>query len=236
MIVKVGYEKVGEIRGIPLNVNMKVCCHWIIVGGSGSGKSCLVLYVLNAVLTHSIALYIADFKGSGDYIGLSKKTADFGNSVALIDEFYDRFQEIKQNQTGEHILLIIDEYAGMLVWLEGIDKKKAADIKNKIAEILMLGRELPGGGSAWVWIVCQRADAAYFSHGARDNFMISICLGKVSKETKGMLFPGEDFPEDYEPKTGCGVILEDGKPLRTFEVPYFEKSRLKTLLRKKSGA
>lgn len=115
MIVKVGYEKVGEIRGIPLNVNMKVCCHWLIVGGSGSGKSCLVLYVLNAILTHSMPLYIADFKGSGDYIGLSKKTADFGNSVALIDEFYDRFQEIKRNQTGEHILLIIDEYAGMLV-------------------------------------------------------------------------------------------------------------------------
>lgn len=235
MVVRIGFERIEGISGIPLEVDINTCCHWIIVGGSGSGKSCFVLYVLNALLMQPICLYIADFKGSGDYTGLSTKTSNFGDSVALVDEFYDRFQKIKRNQTGEHIMLIIDEYAGMLVWLESIDKKKAADIKNKIAEILMLGRELPYGGSAWVWIVCQRADAAYFSHGARDNFMISICMGKISKETKGMLFPGEDFPEDYEPKTGCGVILEDGKPLRIFDVPYFEKSRLKSLLRKKYG-
>lgn len=236
MAVRVGFEKIDNAGEIRLEVNIKTACHWIICGGSGSGKSYFILYALNSILNSRISLYLADFKGSGDYIGLSDKYAEFGEITAFIDEFYSRYTEIKENQTGEHIMLIFDEYAGYLVWLEGHDKKKAAEIKNKISEILMLGRELPGGGSAWVWIVCQRADSTYFSHGARDNFMVSVGMGRLSKESKAMLFPGEDFPLLYSPETGCGVILEDGKPMRIFRVPRFDKNRLKLLLQKKSGA
>lgn len=236
MTVRVGFEIIKNVKGIRLEVNMKTACHWIICGGSGSGKSYFILYALNSILNDQIILYLADFKGSGDYIGLSDKYAEFGEITAFIEDFYSKYIEIKENQTGEHIMLIFDEYAGFLVWLEGNDKKKAAEIKNKISEILMLGRELPGGGSAWIWIVCQRADSTYFAHGARDNFMVSVGMGRLSKESKTMLFPGEDFPPQYSPETGCGVILEDGKPLRIFEVPNFDKKRVKSLLEKKSGA
>ena len=103
-----------------------------------------------------------------------------------------------------------------------------------MAEILMQGRSLPGGGSAWFWCVCQRADSTYFSHGARDNYMVSIGMGRLSKESKGMLFPGEEIPEDYTPCTGRGLILEDGKNLRIFQVPQIDKTRLKRLLLKKA--
>jgi len=237
MTVRVGFVLVPECPGgeIPLDISLKSSCHWLIVGGSGSGKSVLLLYALNSVLNCHIRLFIADFKGSSDFVGLTSDYAEFEDCVDLIEKFYSCYQNIKQNKTGERILLIFDEYAGFLVWLEGHDKKKSIDIKNKVAEILMQGRSLPGGGSAWVWCVCQRADSTYFSHGARDNYMVSIGMGRLSKESKGMLFPGEEISDDYIPTTGKGLILEDGKELKIFQVPKIDKDRLKKLLLKKAG-
>lgn len=82
-------------------------------------KCCFLLYVLNSLSKLLIRPYIADYKVSGDL------TADLGDSVALIDKFYYKFLEIKTSRTNEHILLIVDEYAGMPVWLEGNDKNQA---------------------------------------------------------------------------------------------------------------
>ena len=235
MEVRIGFE-VTEFQGVllPLEVSLEKSCHWLICGGSGSGKSVLLLYALNSLLNAPICLYLADFKGSGDFIGLTDKYTEFGDCVRLVEDFYNHYQNIKQNKTGERILLVCDEFSAFLVWLESVDKKRATDIKNKIAEILMTGRLLPGDGSAWLWCVCQRADSTYFSHGARDNYMVSIGMGRLSKESKGMLFPGEEIPEDYIPCTGRGLILEDGKNLRIFQVPQINKTRLKRLLLKKA--
>ncbi len=235
MIVKIGNLLVSGCPGvfIPLGISLEKSCHWLIVGGSGSGKSVLLLYALYGLSDSAIKIFIGDFKGSGDFIGLTSNYAEFDACVDLIEEFYTYYQDIKQNKTGEKILLVFDEYAGFLIWLEGQDKKKATEIKNKIAEILMQGRSLPGGGSAWLWCVCQRADSTYFSHGARDNYMVSIGMGRLSKESKSMLFPGEEIPEDYFPATGKGLILENGQELRIFQVPQIDKTRLKKLLLKK---
>lgn len=236
MLIKIGFE-VTEFQGVflPLEISLEKSCHWLITGGSGSGKSILLLYALNSLLNAPISLYIADYKGSGDFKGLTDKYAEFGDCVRLVEDFYSHYQNIKQNKTGERILLVFDEFPSFLIWLEGDkDKKKATEIKNKVSEILMTGRLLPGNGSAWLWCVCQRADSTYFSNGSRTNYMISIGMGRLSKESKGMLFPGEEIPEDYVPCTGRGLILEDGKPLRVFQVPQIDKVRLKKLLLRKA--
>ena len=235
MKVRIGFE-VTEFQGVllPLEIFLEKSSHWLITGGSGSGKSVLLLYALNSVLNAPICLYIGSFKGEDSFLGITENYAEFGACVDLVENFYSRYQEIKQNRTNDRILLVFDEWAGFLIWLEGTDKKKATEIKNKMAEILMQGRSLPGGGSAWFWCVCQRADSTYFSHGARDNYMVSIGMGRLSKESKGMLFPGEEIPEDYTPCTGRGLILEDGKNLRIFQVPQIDKTRLKRLLLKKA--
>lgn len=59
-------------------------------------------------------------------------------------------------------------------------EKRAADVMNAVSEILMLGRGLHYG----IWIVTQRADAALFANGSRDNFMCILALGRLSKEQK----------------------------------------------------
>ena len=233
--IEIGYEQVDGIY-LPLTVSLSSHCHWLIVGGSGSGKSVFIQYVLNSVLDMPVELHIGDFKGSGDFSSLSPFYAEFEACIGLIEAFYARYQEIKLHKTGEHILLVFDEYAGFLVWLESKDKKKAAEIKGKIAEILMQGRALSGGGSAWFWCVCQRADSGYFSNGARENFMVSIGFSNLSKESKVMLgFHAEDIPEDYKPATGKALLSVDGRELTVLQVPKIDISRLKLLLTKKAA-
>ena len=106
------------------------------------------------------------------------------------------------------MLLLYDEFPSSLNYFGGIDKrdktKKATDISNAVAEILMLGRGINCG----VWIVTQRADASLFANGSRDSFMVFLGLGRMSKEQKGMIFAGEEVPNRvYQRGEGC--ILAD---------------------------
>lgn len=59
----------------------------------------------------------------------------------------------------------------------------------------------------------QRADASLFSNGARDNFMIIVGLGRMSREQKGMIFSGEDLPDKIYHQ-GEGMLLADGQALK----------------------
>lgn len=188
------------------------------------------MYILSQLLNMPLKLYIGDFKGSGDFYGLTPQYAEFEAITELIEAFYDHYQNIKKKQTGEKILLIIDEYAGYITFLESNDKKKCTAIKGKIAEMLMQGRALRGGGSAWIWCVCQRCDSTYFDK-CRENFMLRIGFSNMSSESRRMMgFLTEDIPENYEPMTGKALLSVDGKPLRVLQVPKIDVIRLKKLL------
>ena len=126
------------------------------------------------------------------------------------------------------MILIIDEYPAYILRLEGLDKKKAQEVKNMISEMLMQGRALPGGGSAAVWILAQRADAEYFPKGARLNFKVVVALGQLDTQSRTMLFPGEELP-DYPIQQGLGVIWVDGQPIRIVKVPLLPVEMKKIL-------
>ena len=96
--------------------------------------------------------------------------------------------------------------------------KKANDILGAVAEILMLGRGLGFG----FWCVTQRADSSLFANGARDNFMVVIGLGRMSKEQKGMVFAGQDIPDDIIFRAGEGMILADGKEIEQVKYPLIK--------------
>ena len=78
----------------------------------------------------------------------------------------------------------------------------------------MLGRGISFG----IWIVTQRADSSLFSNGARDNFMIVLGLGRMSKEQKGMVFSEEDIPDKIYHQ-GEGILLADGYPIQEVTFP-----------------
>ena len=233
MMIKVGF--VGEEgRYVPFALDLKTHSNWALTGKSGSGKSALLAYAIYSVLEHDgIDVYMGDPKNSGDFEGITEYYSA-GEAVAdMVEAVYERYLQAKINKSGERILLVIDEYPSFILNLENRDKKRAAVIKNMIAELLMQGRSIPGGGSVAVWLAAQRMDSEYLPKGSRLNFMVLISLGRLDAQSKTMLFPGEELPE-YKPTTGTGLILADGHPLRVLKVPVIDSVKLRKLLQKKA--
>lgn len=201
-------------------------CHFLITGASGSGKSYALLYLIAMILRENpdITIYFCDFKNSEDFSFLKGYIHYYAgnNCYDGIMEYYESFTNARNTRDNNtrHIL-IVDEYPAMINYLQMKDKanktKLAGDIMSAIAEILMLGRGIGYG----CFIVTQRADSSLFNNGSRDNFMVVIGLGRMSKEQKSMLFSGEELPNRTY-KQGEGIVLADGQELREIKFPYIE--------------
>lgn len=232
-MLQLGYNVLTEM---PILADVNTTGHACIVGGTGSGKSVATLYFLyNLLNNYEVKLFICDFKKSGDYKGISEFFSEFEDVTQCIESFYAEFEKTPENNS-QIKLLLIDEYAGYIIWLTQNDKKKADDIKQKISNILMMGRSR----HCFVWCVQQRISAYLFPTGigAIDNFQICIGLGRLSVESRKSLFAGEhleniSFEEIYHPKTGQGLILIDGQELQPIQIPYISnKERLIMLLQR----
>ena len=211
---------------IPIQLDLSDHCNLLLTGCSGSGKSYALLYLLGSVLksNEDIEIFFCDFKNSYDFSFLEDYPHYYSgdNCYDGITEYYRVFCSARQQRefTKKH-LLICDEYPSLVNYLQGKDKanktKYASDVLSAISELLCLGR----GIQYYTWIVTQRADNSLFANGARDNFMVVIGLGRLSKEQKGMLFSGEELPERIY-KKGEGVLLADGHPLLEVKFPLIK--------------
>ena len=211
---------------IPIQLDLSDHCNLLLTGCSGSGKSYALLYLLGSVLksNEDIEIFFCDFKNSYDFSFLEDYPHYYSgdNCYDGITEYYRVFCSARQQRefTKKH-LLICDEYPALINYLQGKDKanktKYASDVLSAISELLCLGR----GIQFYTWIVTQRADNTLFANGARDNFMVVIGLGRLSKEQKSMLFSGEELPERIY-KKGEGVLLADGHPLLEVKFPLIK--------------
>ena len=230
---------------IPIELNLADYCNLLLTGCSGSGKSYALLYLLGSVLksNEEIEVHFCDFKNSLDFAFLEGYEHYFGGDDCYqgIIEYYESFCLARQQRefTKKH-LLICDEYPALINYLQGKDKanktRLATDILSAISELLCLGR----GIQFYTWIVTQRADNSLFANGARDNFMVVIGLGRLSKEQKSMLFSGEELPERIYQK-GEGIILADGHPLQEVKFPFIKniddwKKHIHAILQPHSGS
>ena len=211
---------------IPVQLDLSEHCNLLLTGCSGSGKSYALLYLLGSVLksNEDIEIFFCDFKNSYDFSFLEDYPHYYSgdNCYDGITEYYRVFCSARQQRefTKKH-LLICDEYPALVNYLQGQDKlnktKYASEVLSAISELLCLGR----GIQFYTWIVTQRADNTLFANGARDNFMVVIGLGRLSKEQKSMLFSGEELPERIY-KKGEGVLLADGHPLLEVKFPLIK--------------
>ncbi len=219
-----GYVVGDDVKtSSPLNLKIKSHCHALITGSSGSGKSYAVLYLLGCLLQDNpkMIIYFCDFKNSEDFRFLEKYPYYYRGNDCYdgVMNYYESFCNSRMSgKTDKQYVLIFDEYPAFINYLNTKDKtnktKRAGDVLGSIAEILMLGRGIGYG----VWIITQRADASLFSNGARDNFMIVLGLGRISREQKGMLFAGEELPEKVY-RQGEGCLIADGHPLLEICIP-----------------
>lgn len=225
--LKTSYDENGI--ALPIDLPIEKYPDMLLTGASGSGKSMALLLMFGKLLQvweDSIEIFVADFKNSEEFQFLKDYPNYYAgnNCYDGIMEYYEKFSKVRENgrNDGKRCLLIIDEYPAFINHLQMQDKlnktKRAADVLNAVAEILMLGRSLAFG----CWIVTQRADASLFANGARDNFMIVCGLGRMSREQKGILFAGEDLPENTIYSAGEGLLLADGRELTEVKFPLIE--------------
>ena len=216
---------------VPVTVDFYSVPHMLIVAPSGSGKTYLLTYILGQIAKKSVKLILADFKGI-DFIEFNDcrnyyKHNSVGEAVdCVFDELQNRMANASVNSEYEPIYLCIDEWSGFLSSLAV--KKEQDNYKQKLANILMLGR----GANIFIIMSLQRADSTYIT--GRDNFGNVVGLGTLSKESIAMVF--NDNKEMIEPKSrGKGYLQTDGKPLREIVVPMLRnindtKAIIKTAL------
>lgn len=226
-----GYELVPFSEyglSIPIRLGIGSYPHLLLTGASGSGKSMTLLFLIGKLLQcyPDIEIYMCDYKTSADFSFLEGYPHYYTGADCYtgVMEYYDKFSEIRadrEKQNRKRYVLIFDEYPAFINFLSMRDKsdktKLANDVLGAVAEILMLGR----GISCGVWLVTQRADSTLFSNGARDNFMITIGLGRISKEQKGMIFPGQEIPDRIF-SAGEGMLLADGMEIKAVKYPIIE--------------
>lgn len=236
--IKLGYDIQTQA---PVYADLYKTGNMCSVGGTGSGKTISTFFTLSSVLSLpvKIDLFIGDFKKSGNYKGLSRNFAEFDKVTALIDSFYEEFENTPENSPGIKILLL-DEYAGYIVWLTQNDKKKCEETKGKVSNLLMLGRSR----HCYVWTIQQRMTAQLFPSGigACDNYQICMGLGRLSPDSRKSLFAGEhfedkEFEESYHPGQGQGICLIQGQILRAIQIPRVsDVGKLHALLARKAKA
>lgn len=125
-----------------------------------------------------------------------------------------------------HITLAIEEWFGLLSYIESFDKKLKTEVMNKVGEILALGRGI--GNGIGIILLIQRADSSNFTSGSREQFQNICCLGRISKEQKTMLFSGEDIDLNKNYSAGQGLTLIDGQgTIQEIIIPWIpEQSKL----------
>ena len=213
--------------GIKVPIYVSVYSQLIVVGGSGSGKSTAVLYWISKLSKHAPTLYIADFKKSDEFSGITEHFAQFEDCVDLIRGFYNEFLSTPEGGSGLKIL-IVDEIAGMLTHLSANKETKAVgdEIRAIMSSILMLGRSR----KCFLWLSMQRYSASIFpsASGSADNFHVCVGLGRLSIDGRKGLFAGEHFEgeETLNYKTGRGIVLIDGQPLQAVILPKLDKAVL----------
>ena len=204
--------------------------HTIVVGGSGSGKSTAVLYILYKMKKEhkNIELHIMDFKASHEFMGITDNYAEFEDIYDRLVVFYDMFCTLEEGGDGTIKILIIDEIAGFLTHLsmtkEG--KEKADKVRQIMSSILMMGRSR----NCFLWLIMQRYTATIFpaSSGAIDNFFVYVGLGRLSVESRKSLFACEHIEEEEHITFGMGrgIVLIDGQELQTLMIPNVNKQKL----------
>lgn len=214
-------------KKIPVLLDLSTHIHALISGKSGSGKSTAILFLIGKLMqmNENIVLYILDFKNSQDFQFLNGYKYFFrgNNCIDGLREYYKSFSEAREKGKNSKMnILIFDEYPSCVNYFSMQDKlnktKSSNEIQGIVSELLMLGRGLNYG----IWIIVQRPDSSLFNSGSRDNFMVNLALGTLSKEHRTMIFAGEDIDNNKIYGKGEGVLLADGHPLFYVKFPLIQ--------------
>lgn len=235
------------IQGSAINFGQGViydpvkCPHILISGGTGSGKSIFISFVLTELLKRKSKIYICDPKNSdlgslSHYLG-DEKVATIPNNIArvirlAVIEMQERYDHMNKNfiygsNFKDHgfneTWIIFDEMGAFQA--SGTDKKSKeviSEVLDGIKQIILLGRQ----SGVFCLISAQQMNANTLNTDLRDNLGLRIALGANSQEGYRMVF-GSAVPKTI-PKIevkGAGLLYMQGsgkESAQYWESPYID--------------
>ena len=230
--------------GYGVNYNPIKCPHILVSGGTGSGKSVFISFLILELLKRQSTVYIADPKnsdlGSLSYYFGEEYVATTPNNISrivrqVLEQLHERYQYMRENfQYGanfsEHgfkpICLILDEMGAFQA--SGTDKKSKeviVEVMDGIKQIILLGRQ----AGVFILISAQQMRAETLNTDLRDNLGLRIALGANSSEGYRMVF-GSATPDKLKPieVKGAGYLYMQGSGKETaqyWESPYLDTTQ-----------
>ncbi|HEM5184332.1 TPA: DUF87 domain-containing protein [Streptococcus suis] len=212
--------------GYGVEYNPIECPHILIAGGTGSGKSILISYLLLEFLKRKSEVFIADPKNSdlgslSHYLG-SERVATSPSHIARIvrltvQEMNQRYEYMRENfKYGSNFAdhgfnmtwLIFDEMGAFQA--SGTDKKSKEiinEVMDGIKQIILLGRQ----AGVFILISAQQVNAETLKTELRDNLFLRVALSANSPEGYRMVF-GSATPVKRQPieVKGAGYLYMQG--------------------------
>lgn len=230
--------------GYGLTYNPSKSPHILISGGTGSGKSMFMTYLLIQFLKQNSSIYLCDPKNSdlgslSNYFG-DKYVATTPNNIArvirlAVDEMKSRYDYMNENfiygsnfetHGFKPVWILFDEIGAFQAY--GTDKKSKEIINetmDRIKQIILLGRQ----AGCFILIAGQQINANNLSTELRDNFSLRVSLGFNSSEGLRMMFgsatPDVNIPIEVK---GAGLLYLHGsgkEQAHYYESPYIDSEQ-----------
>lgn len=211
--------------------------HALIVGGTGSGKSYFMFYLIKEIMRKGYGLKIVDPKISDltklSYVSVNNLVVyEKEDVINLLDDVtvemdsrYKKMLETSDNFGEDYVaygmqpfFLVFDE---LLAFIATCDNKEKKEVMSKLTNIIVKGRQ----AGVFVVLATQRPDADVIDGKIRDQLALRVALGKMSGEGYKMIFGKSSVAFRSVDIKGSGYFMIDGIIDRpTFFVsPFVEK-------------
>lgn len=239
------YNNSNEINiGYGVTYNPAKSPHILISGGTGSGKSMFMSFLLMEFKKQRSTTYLCDPKNSdlgslSNYFG-DKYVATTPNNIArvireAVEEMKKRYDYMNNNfsygsnyETHGYrpLWILFDEIGAFQAY--GTDKKSKElinEVMDGIKQIILLGRQ----AGCFILIAGQQINANNLSTELRDNFSLRVSLGFNSSEGLRMMF-GSATPDVTIPieVKGAGLLYLQGsgkEQAQYYESPYIDTTQ-----------
>ncbi|MGN7311551.1 FtsK/SpoIIIE domain-containing protein [Alkalicoccobacillus gibsonii] len=242
------FEEVSDNQTIQLGYgveyNPENTPHILISGGTGSGKSIFISFLLLEFLKRKTTVYICDPKHSdlfslSNYLG-EEKVATSPNNIArvvrlAVNEMKERYEYMNANfKYGSNFVdhgfkpvwVIFDEMGAFQA--SGTDKMSKNiinEVMEGIKQIILLGRQ----SGVFILVAAQQMNSNTLNTDLRDNLGLRISLGSNSAEGFRMVM-GSATPESIPPieVKGSGLLFKQGsgkESAQYWESPFVDMGK-----------
>ncbi|AOA00914.1 hypothetical protein BFC22_05225 [Carnobacterium divergens] len=226
--------------GYGITYNPIKCPHILVAGGTGSGKSLFISFVILQLLQKKSGLYLCDPKNSdlgslSVYLG-TDRVATTPNNIARIvrlavEEMKERYEFMNAPENFKYganysdfnfnqIWLIFDEIGAFVATATDKKSKEVVnEVMDGIKQLILLGRQ----AGTYVLVAGQQINANNLNTELRDNLGLRLALGSNSQEGYRMVL-GSAMPDNLKKieEKGAGFLYMQGsgKDAAYYEAPY----------------